>query len=412
MRVEYRYAYAPWVFVVYCVRMARTAATELQDFLIELAKSATPGERIPAIRELMKRFRVSQVVVERAFQDLKSRGLIASQIGRGTFFRGGDVSALSAKSSESKGFSASSRSGDQASRSVLLLRRSISLARGRLVIDGLQRRFAADGYRVLEVAYTDPDHARLVLKGLPHLDACVVQSTYKPIPVELLADLRSKCDVLAVDGAALCGADVESVGMEWGEPLEQAIELLCQNGHRRIVYASTDSPFLAGQMGQRRFEYLQRRLQGVELTKVTVPAPPHDQYQEALVKLLVEKMQSAPYTGLAVWGVEDGRRFFELMAEAGIKIPTDLSVVLLGRTDISSEHGHFFHTIGCQLSDQVDSLCEAIKARWADPNLPYSIRLIPVASLEGESVVDIGRSKAQGDDANKRSKRSAAATAA
>lgn len=394
--------------MVYCICMAKATATELHDFLIDLARRAAPGERLPAIRELMRRFRVSQVVVERSFQDLKSRGLIASQVGRGTFFRGGDVSDLPGKGVGASEAAPEGRLAERrGSRSVLLLRRSISIARGRMLLDGLQRRFAADNCRVLEVAYTDPDHARLVLKGLPHLDACVVQSTFKTITVDLLADLRSKCDVLAVDGAALSGTDVEAVGMEWGEPLEEAIDVLRRRGHRRIAYASTAFPFLAGQLGQRRFEHLQKRLAGVELVKITVPELPHEHYEESLVKLLAEQLKSDPLTGLVAWGIEDGRRFYSLLAEAGVAVPATLSVVLLGRTDLVNEHAEYFYTVGCQVADQIDQMYEAVKARWANPNATYAVRLIPVTVREGGSVSDAPKAKAASDEAGKRPKRGA-----
>jgi DNA-binding LacI/PurR family transcriptional regulator len=388
------------------------AATELHDFLIGLAKTARPGERLPAIRELMRRFQVSQVVVERLFSELKSRGLIASQVGRGTFFSGGDASGLPTKASEGRAAAPEARAEQRsASRSVLLLRRSISIARGRMLLDGLQRRFAADGHRVLEVAYTDPDHARLVLNGLPQLDACVVQSTFKTITVDLLADLRSKCDVLAVDGAALTGTDVEVVGMEWGEPLEEAIDVLRRRGHRRIMYASTAFPFLAGQMGQRRFEHLQKRLDGVELMKLTVPELPHEGYAEALVALVVEQLKRDPFTGLVAWGIEDGAKFRDLLAAAGVVVPVHLSVVLLGRTDLASEHAGYFHTVGCQVSDQVNELYEAVNARWANPTAPYVVRLIPVTSREGESVSEPFKVKAPGGEGPARARRGATSPA-
>ena len=53
---------------------------------------------------------------------------------------------------------------------------------------------------MLEVAYTDPKHARTVLMGLPRFDACVIQSTFKTITVEMLAALREKSEVLVAWG--------------------------------------------------------------------------------------------------------------------------------------------------------------------------------------------------------------------
>lgn len=325
----------------------------------------------------MRRFAVSQMVIQRAFQGLKARGLIASQVGRGTYFRvEGEAGAGSGASSP-------------AGRSVLLLRRSISITRGRVLIEGLQRRFTADGHRVLEVSYTDPAHARTVLKGSPRFDACVVQSSYKTITIDLLAALKEKCDVLAVDGAALAGADVEVVGMEWGEPLDAAITLLQRHGHSRIAYATTSQPFLATQMGRRRFDSLQATLTGAELQAITVPHLPDENYEAVLVEMVKASLDASgrlPFTALVAWGIEDGARFRELLQEAGIGIPSQLSVVLLGRTDLANEHANFFDTMGCSVADQIEYLYQAINARWADPSIPYGVRLIPVTTYRSQSI--------------------------
>lgn len=353
-------------------------ASDLEQYLDELANNARPGDRLPPIRDLMRRFGVSQMLVQRAFQGLKTKGLIDSQVGRGTYFRGDGEPAL-----------ANTGSRLQATRSVLLLRRSISITRGRVLVEGLQRRFTADGHRVLEVSYTDPAHARTVLKGSPRFDACVVQSTYKTITIDLLAALRDKCDVLAVDGATLAGTDVEAVGMEWGEPLAKAIALLRQQGHGRIAYAATSSPVLATQMGRRRFEYLQSTLADTEFHEITVPHLPDDNYEAALADLIKASLDASgrlPFTALVAWGVEDGAKFRQLLSDAGVGIPSALSVVLLGRTDLANEHANFFDTMGCSVADQIESLYQAINMRWADPSLPYGVRLIPVTSKAGQSI--------------------------
>ena len=146
----------------------------------------------------MRRFGVSQMVVQRALRHLKERGLIASEVGRGTTF----LAPAASNITRPTGSTVEAPKAPRASgaRSVLLLRRSVSIARGRLLVESLQRRFAAEGHRVLEVSYTDPDHAHSVLKALPRFDACVVQSTFKTLTLDALAAVREKCDVLAVDG--------------------------------------------------------------------------------------------------------------------------------------------------------------------------------------------------------------------
>jgi DNA-binding LacI/PurR family transcriptional regulator len=312
--------------------------------------------------------------------------MISAQVGRGTYFVGEGAAAADPAG---PGGVAAAAARVQAVRSVLLLRRSISITRGRVLVEGLQRRFTADGHRVLEVSYTDPEHARSVLKGLPRFDACVVQSSFKTITIELLAALREKSDVLAVDGAALVGTDVDAVGMEWGEPLAAAVALLRQHGHRRIAYATTSRPFLATQLGWRRFETLQHTLPGIELTAITVPQLPDENYEAALVELLRGRAGAGgalPFTALAAWGIEDGAKLRTLLADAGIDVPGALSIVLLGRTDLANEHADFYDTVGCSVADQIEQLHAAVEARWAEPSRPYGVRLIPLAACPGRSV--------------------------
>ena len=359
----------------------RSAQPELERFLDDLARNARPGDRLPPIRDLMRQFGASQTVVQRAFQGLKARGLISSQVGRGTYFQGG----------QGQGASTPRRSEV---RSILLLRRSISIVRGRVLMDGLQRRFTADGHRVLELSYTDPDHARTILKGLPRFDACVVQSTFKIVTIDLLAALREKCEVVAVDGATLAGTDVEAVGMEWGEPLAGAVALLQQRGHRHIAYATTTHPFLASQLGRRRFDHLQQTLPDVELQAIAVPKLPGDDYETALAEMIKGSLDASgrpPCSALVAWGIEDGARFRELLSDIGVDTPARLSVVLLGRTDLANEHADFFDTFGCRVADQIEQLHQAVIARWADPSLPYGVHMIPVASRAGASVATVSQ---------------------
>ena len=361
--------------------------SDLEQFLSGVAQDAKPGERLPPIRELMRRFGVSQMVVQRAFDTLKAQGLIASEVGRGTYFRGGGRSDQPLPA-------ASGAARAAASRSVLLLRRSVSITRGRVLVEALQRRFEADGQRVLEVSYTDPDHARTLLKGLPRFDACVIQSSFRTIPIDLLALLREKSEVLAIDGAALVGTEIEAVGMEWGEPLSQAIAMLRQQGHTSIAYATTSQPLFAVQMGRRRFEALRKSLPDCELHEIVLPQLPDEEYAAALVEAVRERADGngrPPFTALVAWGIENGTRFKETLAQIGLAVPLALSVVLLGRTDLPNEHGDFFDTVGCSVADQAEYLYQAVRNRWAHPATAHGLHFIPVTVREGKSVKRLRR---------------------
>lgn len=354
----------------------RAAASDLNQFLDTLARDARAGDRVPTVRELMRRFGVSQPVVQQAFEQLKTRGLIESQVGRGTFFTIGDAPRAPV-------------AAPAALRSVLLLRRSVSIVRGRVVIDALQRRFAADGHRVLEVSYTDSAHARTVLRSLPRFDACMIQSSFETIGIEMLAEVRQKTDAIAVDGVALFGTEIDAVGLEWGGPLAAAVQMLVQRGHRSIAHATTSHPLLAVELGRRRLEELSATLTGVALHPLLLPRLPQQDYEAALVARLKEQADAVgrlPYTALVAWGIEDGARFRALLGEHGLAVPAALSVVLLGRADLVNEHADFFDIVGCNAADQAALLHETITARWADPVRPYGVRFLPVVARAGASV--------------------------
>lgn len=369
----------------------RSTTADLEQFLEQLAGEAKPGDRLPAIRELMRVYGVSQGRVQRVFEHLKSRGLIDSQVGRGTYFVG-TAESPAAGAGAARAFVTGERRTPSSVKSVLLLRRSISINRGRVLLEGLQRRLAAEGHRVLELSYNDPDHALSVLRGLPRFDACVVQSSFKTIPVDLLAALKEKSDVIAVDGTVLVGADVEVVGTEWAEPLDAAVRVLTQHGHRHLGFAVTSQPFLATQLARRRYDRLRQVLGDAVLHEIDIPALPDGDYTAMLVDRLKASMQEdgrLPFTGLIVWGIEDGAGFRSALHQAGIAVPEVLSVVLLGRVDLLNEHADFFHTEGCRVADQIDGLYEAVQGRWSDPAAPYRIRLIPLATRPGPSVREL-----------------------
>ncbi|MGO4566975.1 PLP-dependent aminotransferase family protein [Rhizobium sp. 2YAF20] len=56
--------------------------------LRDIATNAVPGSKLPSVRELTKKYRISPATVERAFARLSAEGLIEPRPGQGTFVRG------------------------------------------------------------------------------------------------------------------------------------------------------------------------------------------------------------------------------------------------------------------------------------------------------------------------------------
>ncbi len=352
---------------------------KLQGYLRSLSQRATKGERLPTIRQLMKDFGLSQALVQRVLESLRAEGLIVSQVGRGTFFTGGYPAE-----------EAHTPRGAGEGRSVILLRRPLQNLRGRLVLDRLQQALAHHGDVTLEVAYSNPDHARQVLQTLPRFDACIVQNSFDIMPVEMIAAIRRRTDTLVVDGAWLVGTDVDAVGFEWGAPVERAVDLLTAAGHDRVVLATTASAFLANEMGVHRYRSLRQRadLRTVLVPEIRVPRLPPRAYEEAVVSALASAsmLDGSGRTGLIVWGIESGQRFRTLLRDAGVSVPENLSVILLGRTDIAEEAAGFFHTIGYSAEQQADAVFVRLLQRWEEPNAPYELGLLPLDERSGLSI--------------------------
>lgn len=352
---------------------------KLQSYLRSLSLRAAEGEKLPTIRQLMQDFGLSQALVQRVFDALRAEGLIVSQVGRGTFFTGGRPS---------EGLQLERATGG--GRSVILLRRPLQNLRGRLVLDRLQQALADHGDVTLEVAYSNPDHARQVLQTLPRFDACIVQNSFDIMPIDMIAAIRRRTDTLVVDGAWLVGTDVDAVGFEWGASVERAVDLLVATGHDRIVLVTTASAFLANEMGVHRYRSLRQRadLRSRLLPEIRVPRLPPRAYEEAVVSALAaaSMLDRAGRTGLIVWGIESGQRFRTMLGDAGMSVPQDLSVILLGRTDIAEEAAGFFHIIGYSAEQQADAVFARLLQRWEEPGAPYELGLLPLEEREGMSV--------------------------
>ena len=349
----------------------------LRLYLARAVKRGHEGDRLPTVRSLMRQFGLSQARVQRVFAELRERGTIIAEVGRGTFLSGRGLA-------DGDGMSAPDALTETA-RSVLFLRRPLGTRRARMVLEEIARRLATAGHQTLEISYSDARHACRVLRTLPRFDACLVQSSFEPMPIEMLGALRRKAAVIIVDGAWLTGADLDSVGFEWGASVERAVATLRSAGHARIALATTVKPFLANILGLHRYEAMRQSPDGATLIPpILLDASPDAKFAEAIVSALVAL--DPPPTALIAWGVEDGASFRTSLQAAGFQLPGSLSVVLLGRSDIPEEGAGFFNVVGYRADEQCEALYAALLRRWNDPDAPYTLRLMPMHSLDGHSV--------------------------
>lgn len=357
----------------------------LQSYLRSVAQTATPGERLPTVRQLMRDFSLSQQNVERALKALKDEGLVAAHVGRGTFFTG-QAAAPTATATAARTVTNADRQ-----LSVILLRRSSNNLRGRFVLEELQRRLSEAGHVTLEVGYSDPEHAKQVLQTLPRFDACIVQNSFDIMPVDMIAAIRRKTDTVIVDGAWLVGTDIDAVGFEWGQSVETAVQRLVASGHDSIHFVTTTSFTLANEMGLHRWRTLRTRpeLADVLQPEIRIAKLPPKDYEDVAASAFLEARTAAAGAkrpALLIWGVDDGIRLKSLLEQADIAMPNDLSVILLGRTDLAAEAGGFFHVIGYSAADQVDGVYRRLIERWQKPQEPFGLRLLPMTEHPGPSL--------------------------
>ena len=362
-----------------------TDTARLQSYLRSVAHTAAAGEKLPTVRQLMRDFSLSQQNVERALKILKDEGLVAAHVGRGTFFTGGSAAEPTT--------SGKNRTGESVQRSVMLLRRSSSNLRGRIVLEELQRLLNGAGHVTLEVGYSDSEHAKQVLQTLPRFDACIVQNSFDTMPIDMIAALKRKADTIVVDGAWLVGTDVDAVGFEWGQSVETAVNRLVAAGHDWIQFVTTSSFFLANEMGLHRWRLLREQpafAQVLQPETRIVKLPPKD-YEEvavAAIRAAHAAASGARQPAIIVWGIENGAKFRSLLAANGLDVPSGLAAILLGRTDLEPESGTFFHMIGYRAADQVRGVYDRLIERWREPNAPYGLRLLPMTERLGLSLRD------------------------
>ncbi len=344
-----------------------------------LVDKANHGDRLPTVRALMHRYRVSQKAVEQCFAVLAAEGLIASHVGRGTFaLKGGQLLFDGAARSRS---------------SVLLLTRNVGSARTRRVLSRLQDELSAHMVESVQVTYNEISSALSLLRSLPRFDLCIVQCHFEPISIELLALLRHKAKAILFDGATVSGLDIDSVGSDWRNGLELAIRELAAKGHRRI--GMIGSAWKSPPIEALRRHYASLRPMAPWGLNLQEPVWLQELPTEGALLGVEETMAaiiasgSLPFTALIIWGALEGRILRQIFARLGVRIPADLSVMILGHQGVATESDGFFSVAGTDLDETVNTLLRAALARLADPRRPPRHEYLGAGLSAGQSVQDL-----------------------
>ncbi|WP_338564831.1 substrate-binding domain-containing protein [Erwinia sp. E_sp_W01_6] len=263
------------------------------------------------------------------------------------------------------------------------------------MLQKLEDRLTSAGSKVLEVSYNDADHARLAIQGLPAFDACVVQSSFKIIAIQTLQAIREKASGIILHGLGLTGTEVDCIGHDWGSSVSQALRILSGKGHKQIGFVTTDRPFMANLMGIRRFlNWCDERQYSADEYLIRMPVVIQGDYEMAVAETLQQKRKSTgklPFTALICWGVEHHARLLEAMSLSHIKVPEELSVILLGGPDEAQNHSSAFTTLGSTAELQAEGIFKNIGERLANPTSAPKVTFLPAELYEGTSVHKISK---------------------
>lgn len=365
--------------------MQEAEGINLAEALNDLVQRSEDGTRLPTIRELMREYGVGQATVQSALSDLKEQGLISAQVGRGSY-----VTKSQGQSLES-GQAWRTQAGLGHAESVLILSNSSMNERCLRVQNTISDHMRRERGHVVQMSFSDTDHLMDILKTIPVFDAVVLQSHYEVIPVRLLAMLQARTRTVIVDGHTVSGVDVHRMGIDWEEAIDLSLSHLAESGARHIglmTLESSSQPLLAA---RRYFERSAARHEKKLTTKcILLDGLIHpSQDAQNVIQNNLHQLKSddgkIELDALLFLGISDGRGILEAFTAENIDIPGDLKVIVLGHTDVPSEHIDFFTIAGGTSREGADCLISIIERRSTQPHSTPIIEYIPSRLSVGKS---------------------------
>ena len=182
--------------------MHKNSSDTLFAWLVGQIDGLQHGDRLPTVREIMRRHGVGQGSVQAALQRLKDQGLVSAQVGSGSYV----------VKPGSEGATPDGRRSEGGLKSLLILSNASMNERGVLVQNLIVEDVRSHGGRVVQLSYHDGAHLMEILNSTPSFDAAILQSHFERMPLRLLALLKQKTRALVVDvGDAIDRAFVDSV---------------------------------------------------------------------------------------------------------------------------------------------------------------------------------------------------------
>lgn len=346
--------------------MQKSTASKLKslsEWLDIRIAEADPGDHLPTVREMMRRFSTAQRTVERALQPYLEKGRIQARPGAG-------IIVCAPRSEDDR----ETWEGD-----LLVLYRVSDSRIARNVLQEVEQRLKQRNISVLQIGYSTEEQALSVLGKIGNFKTCLLQVHFEVLSIEFLAALRKHVRSIVIDGVSATGIDADAVGTNWREALSVAFHVLRDNGHERIAFLTSAHQARQIAMARREYLLLCRSLPSprsqwlIEIDKLPGGYSVAD-IQNALAQQCQED-GSLPFTALIVWGVTEGFMLERAIHELGAPVRDNLSVVMLGSTDFASEHLNRFDVVGNANAEKFDLfetlLADRVAFRDREPETHY-----------------------------------------
>ena len=356
---------------------------EISAWLGDVIDRSEPGERLPTVRQIMRKFGTAQRTVETAFRPFLAEGRLRSRPGSGII-----VCDL-----------AESSAGSQWDGDLLVLYRISDSRLARTLLQELDQRFKTDGIGVLQIGYSSEEQALSVLQRLGRFKTCLIQIHFQVVSIDFLAELKRRVGSIVIDGVSATGIDVDSVGTNWREAVALAHRKLAQFGHQRIGFLTSSHNARQIAMTRREFEFLTQEESGGPRNSIAsrlgwlieVDRLPGDYRTSDIVDALKPLLQpdgTLPFSALIVWGTVEGYILENALTALGSRAYRNLSVVLLGSTDFVSEHLSRFDVVGNSNAGKIDFFDTLLRHRIAFGDRPPATHYLPISYVRYGSITE------------------------
>lgn len=345
----------------------------LLDALRAEFSKLSPGTRLPTIRDISGRHKVSQFAAQCAFEALKEEGLIQSFVGRGSFVAGTELKAAQAHAAR-----------------VLIVSHATPSARGNEIAKELLSALNESRHKTIHVTYSDVEDLTDLL-GRGGFDVCVLQPRRSILPVEALALLKSKADHMIVEGRQLELTNVDVFVRNRAKSMAIALRHLRDFGHRCIGLLTERLDMAAGYGEiENLFSQILSADPGLDdgpILRVGDPEAP-DLTAETIGKALNEAKSAglALPTAFVVSGGFQAGDIEAGFATAGLHIPVNVGVVHLRA---ASDACASLTTVARSPRHVARGISELLNWRLSNPSEPSGLVLDDPVLQVGRSTRDV-----------------------